>query len=62
MISFALPKADNVTVNIYNETGQLVRTLVDREMAAERQAASGVYFYQLRAGEFKRVRKMSLVR
>ena len=60
MINFALPEAGKVTVNIYNETGQLVRTLVDREMAAgrhellwngrnqsDRSVAAGVYFYRM---------------
>jgi len=60
MINFALPEAGKATVNIYNETGQLVRTLVDREMAAGRHellwngrnqsgkaVAAGVYFYRM---------------
>jgi hypothetical protein len=59
-ISFALPEAGKVTVSIYSEIGQLVRTLVDREMAAGRQqlswngrnqsgiaVAAGVYFYRM---------------
>jgi hypothetical protein len=60
LIAFSLPAASQVTVNIYNETGQLVRTLVDGEMPAGWQKiywngknqlgsslASGVYLYQL---------------
>jgi hypothetical protein len=59
-IGFALPEAGQVTVNIYNETGQLVRTLVDGEMAAGRHAvrwngrnqlgravAAGIYLCQI---------------
>ncbi len=60
MINFALLEGGNVTVNIYNETGQLVRTLMDHEMAAGRHqlswngrnqagkaVAAGVYFYRM---------------
>jgi len=31
-IKFALPIAGNVKINVYNQLGQLVETLVDREM------------------------------
>ncbi|MGH7454329.1 MAG: FlgD immunoglobulin-like domain containing protein, partial [bacterium] len=60
LIAFSLPAASQVTVNIYNETGQLVRTLVDGEMTAGRHRiywngknqagssiASGIYLYQI---------------
>jgi len=60
VIGFALPEPGKVTVNIYNEIGQLVRTLVDHEMAAGRHAvhwngrdqfgnivAAGIYFYRI---------------
>ncbi|MGH7452588.1 MAG: FlgD immunoglobulin-like domain containing protein [bacterium] len=60
LIAFSLPAASQVTVNIYNETGQLVRTLVDGEMTAGRHGiywngknqsgssiASGIYLYQI---------------
>ena len=74
-IRFALPEAAEVSLKIYDITGQLVQTLVDGVVEAGRhqmvwdgtnqhgvKVASGVYFYQLRAGEFKQVRKMSLLR
>jgi hypothetical protein len=59
VINFAIPEAGKVTVNIYNETGQLVHTLVDGELAAGRHAvrwngrgqsgrvAAGIYLYQI---------------
>ncbi|MDZ7361708.1 MAG: proprotein convertase P-domain-containing protein [candidate division KSB1 bacterium] len=60
IISFALPEAGKVTVNIFNANGQLVRRLVDREMPAGRQTlrwnardesgklvAAGVYLYKI---------------
>jgi len=59
-INFSLPEAGKVTINVYNQTGQLVRTLVDDEMAAGRQelrwhgrnqageaVAAGIYLYQI---------------
>ncbi len=74
-INFALPEAAEVSLKIYDIAGQMVQTLVDGVVQAGRHqvvwdgtnqygvlVASGVYFYQLRAGEFKQVRKMSLVR
>ncbi|MGH7454002.1 MAG: FlgD immunoglobulin-like domain containing protein, partial [bacterium] len=60
MIGFALPAAGKVVVKIYSETGQLVRTLVDGDMAAGRHTvrwngrnqlgnavAAGIYLYQI---------------
>ncbi len=59
-ISFALPQAGEVSLRIYNETGQLVRTLVKRAMNAgahelhwngcnqsNEQVVAGVYLYQI---------------
>jgi hypothetical protein len=40
VIKFALPKASKVTLRIYTETGQLVRTLVERAMPAGQHALS----------------------
>jgi hypothetical protein len=60
VIGFALPAAGKVVVKIYSETGQLVRTLVDGDMAAGRHTvrwngrnqlgnavAAGIYLYQI---------------
>jgi len=60
MIDFALPEAGKVSLQIFAETGQLVRTLVDHEMTAGRHfmrwtgrnefgnpVAAGTYFYKL---------------
>ena len=74
-IRFQLPEAGQVTVKIFNTTGQEVRTLVSGRQEAGHHSmtwdgrdnyghavASGVYLYQLRAGTFTQVRKMNLVR
>jgi len=74
-IRFQVPEAIHVTIRIFNLLGQEIRRLTDQEFATGmhtlrwdgkdeygRQAASGLYFYSIRAGDFTQVRKMSLVR
>ncbi|MFP6591693.1 MAG: FlgD immunoglobulin-like domain containing protein, partial [Candidatus Latescibacterota bacterium] len=74
-IRFDIPTARDVKLRIYNQLGQTVRTLVDHRMKAgtytfewdgSNQAgqgvASGVYFYNLQAGDFRDLRKMTLVK
>ncbi len=70
-ISFALPMAGDVTLEIYNVVGQRIATLVDGEQypagshaitwdAAE--FASGMYLYRLQAGEFVETKKMIMLK
>jgi hypothetical protein len=74
-IRFALPRADHVHLTIYSLDGRRVRTLIDGERAAGQHAvtwegrddagrtvATGTYFYSLRAGEHRQVRKMTLLK
>ena len=74
-IRFQLPEAKRVTIRIFNTLGQEIRTLADRQFEAGfhvvrwdgkdnngNLVASGIYLYQLRAGTFKQVKKMSLLR
>jgi thermitase len=69
-ISFSLPVAAKVTIDIYNVLGQRVTTLVDRSLPAGEHSAtwdgsaasSGVYFYRITAGEFTATKKMMLVK
>ena len=74
-IRFELPEAGHVVVRIYNTLGQEVRTLADEPYKAGyhnlrwdgqdrngNAVSSGVYLYQLQAGEFQQVKKMSLLR
>jgi len=74
-IRFALPEAGEVSLRIYNLSGQLVREVVnsrfesgrhsvlwDGKDAGGRQVASGIYWYKLRANDFVQTRKMVLVR
>jgi hypothetical protein len=69
-IKFALPTDSRVNINVYNTLGQLVETLVDKEMESgyhevnfdASKLASGVYLYQLQADEYISIRKMVLIK
>ena len=70
-ITFALPSAQKVTLKVFELTGKEVATLLQNahKPAGVHQLtfdaatlASGVYFYQLRAGEFTETKKMLLTR
>jgi len=69
-ISFALPLAASVRLDVYNIMGQKVTTLLDETLQAGEHSASwdgstvasGVYFYRLDAGEFSETRKMMLLK
>jgi hypothetical protein len=74
-IRYALPKAENVTLQVFNLLGEVVATLVNNELkeagyhaaiwngrnAAGNMVGSGVYFIRMRAGSFVQTRKMVLV-
>jgi hypothetical protein len=74
-ISFQLPEAKHVVVRIFNSSGQEIRSLLDAQHDAGyhtvrwdgrddkgHPVSSGVYFYQLVAGDFLTTKKMSLLR
>ena len=69
-IRFALPKSMHVELRIYNTLGDVITTLVDREMTSGTYAipwnasgmASGVYFYRLKAGEYTETKKLLLLK
>ena len=75
-IRYGLPKAERVTLKIYNLLGEEVATLVHDELKAAgyhaaiwdgrdkngRVAASGVYVYRLQAGSFVMAKKLALVK
>jgi hypothetical protein len=70
IINYELPITNWVELNIYNLLGQKVATLVSEEQKAgyhqvEWKASgfsSGVYFYHLRAGDFRDVKKMVIMK
>ncbi len=74
-IAYSLKERIEVRLRIYNLLGQEVRTLVNQIQEAGKQqvvwnglnndgvpVASGIYLYQLTAGEFVQIRKMVLMK
>jgi hypothetical protein len=69
-ITYSLPHASNVTLTIFNPLGQQIATLLNERQNPGVHSttwnaeghASGVYYYQLRAGEYMVTRKLILVR
>lgn len=65
-IQFSLPLANRVTLKVYNVLGKEVATLIDQSLEpGEHQVdfdaahlASGIYFYQLQAGDYTETKKM----
>jgi hypothetical protein len=75
VIRYNLPRATDVSLFIYNILGQKVRTLVRKEKQSGlvrtiwdgkddrgRDLSSGIYFYQLQAGESVHTKKMVLLK
>ncbi len=74
-IEYALPRAGQVALDVFNIAGQRIRRLVDKSQHAAgiytvewdgrdqlgRQAGSGVYFYRLETVGFVKTRKMLLI-
>ena len=73
-ISYHLPHSTKVSLKIYNIQGQVIKTLVDEFQTAGiksvvwngldeqgRKVASGIYVYQLTAGQFSMAKKMLLI-
>jgi flagellar hook capping protein FlgD len=74
-IRFSLPWSVDLTVKVYNDHGQLVRTLVDGHMNAGEfnvtwdgtddngaQVATGVYLYQIQAPNLRMHKKVTLLK
>jgi len=69
-IEFTLPKSEFVNLKIYNILGEEVVTLVQDKLQAGNHTyqfdgsnlASGIYLYRIEAGEFRKARKMVLIK
>ncbi len=74
-ISFDLPITERVQLNIYNNLGQKIRSLTNREFTAGnhriqwdgldefgQEAPAGVYYYEIQAGSFQTSNKMLLIK
>jgi len=69
-IEFTLPRPEYTTLKIYNILGAEVGTLIADHLPAGlhrltfdgSKLASGLYYYEIKAGEFRDVKKMVLIR
>ncbi len=70
VISFGLPSASEVTIEIYNTMGQLVKTIAKGTYPAGNHTvkfnagslSSGVYLYKINAGSFTETKRMVLIK
>lgn len=69
-ITYQIPRSVHVNLEIFNQLGQSISTLVNEFKASgsyevsfnSMEIPSGVYFYRLRAGDFSETKKMLLIR
>jgi hypothetical protein len=74
-LRYALPRDEKVQLKVFNIRGQLVKTLVNEDMKAghhsvvwkgrddaDQMVASGIYFVQMQAGDYRQVRKLVLIK
>ena len=69
-ISFGIPKAGEVRLEVYNMLGQKVSTLIDQKMQAGWHSvqfdasglSSGTYIYRIQSGSFVQTEKMMLIK
>lgn len=68
--SYQLPRESTVSLSVYDVSGRLVETIVNTTQSAGAYSlqwnaghySSGIYFYQLQAGEFQQVKKCLLIK
>ena len=71
-ITWQLPESVNITLKIFNSVGEEIRTLINNEFeeagihstefVSKSEIPSGIYYYQLRTGNFIQTRKMILLK
>ncbi|MBK7265151.1 MAG: T9SS type A sorting domain-containing protein [Ignavibacteriales bacterium] len=70
IIRFSLPTSSVVTLNVYNTLGEKVVTLLNGQMESgyhqvsfdAANLPSGLYLYEIKAGEFSSIKKMILMK
>ncbi|MGD1007035.1 MAG: T9SS type A sorting domain-containing protein, partial [Ignavibacteriaceae bacterium] len=70
IINFAVPKAGKVRIAVYNQLGQQVALIADKEYSPGSYSinfngaslASGIYFYRIETGSFTQTKKMVLLK
>jgi len=69
-ISFSIPEQSFIKLSVYDLTGQIIATLIDKSMSAGSHSVifdgsdlgSGVYLYRLKSGRFSKTDKMLLMK
>ena len=74
-IGFSIPRTGRVTLNIYDMMGRKIRNLVNGQETAGTKSiqwdtannagvsiSAGIYLYEIQAGEFRKVKKMVLLK
>ncbi|GAI56848.1 unnamed protein product, partial [marine sediment metagenome] len=69
-ISFTIPEAANVTIDVFNVAGQKVDTISSEFITAGKHSvtwnasgfSAGVYFYTVKSGDFSQNLKMTLLK
>jgi hypothetical protein len=69
-IKFSVPEKSAVELNVYNQLGELVQSLLNEEMTtgtydvefSGENLSSGVYFYQIKAKNFVSTKKLVLLK
>ena len=69
-ISFSIPEAGNVSIDVFNVAGQKVDTIASGFMSAGSHSvtwnadgfSAGVYFYSVKSGDLSRTMKMTLLK
>ncbi len=71
VISFYLPESRKVSLEIFNNLGQLIKILLNNEILNSgrhsvyfnaQNLPNGIYYYRLTAGKFQQVKKMVLIK
>ena len=69
-IKYSIPELSDVKLTLFNVLGEEIKTLVNEEKGAGNYSVefngstlpSGIYFYQLKAGDFVETKKMTLLK
>ncbi|MGA7306172.1 MAG: T9SS type A sorting domain-containing protein [Rhodothermales bacterium] len=69
-IAFSIPEKTHVSLSVFNQRGQEIAKLLDRQLPAGKHSVvfnaseypSGTYIYRLKAGSFQQTRQMVLVK
>ncbi len=69
-IKYSIPEDAKVNISLYSITGQLVNVVVDEQQSAgyhsvrfdASRISSGVYFYQMTAGGFRQIKKLTILK